>query len=306
MLLVENMNAHKFLNGFLFVSFIMILQTNAVDSKQSKIVFLPAPIISSQYFVVLRVAEEMASRNHMEREFWFDHVSLLSEVSILTTNMIRKRKSSVKHIEYKVPMEEAQVYALLGKCSTGTKRAGLSAYLSGIGVLMNAMLKSCQSLVGNEETLNELKNADMIVSLSMFFCGSYIADIFDKPFVLVHPAGLPVIGAYAQVPMPPSYVPLIGSGSTDEMTFMQRTRNFVVSNIKNIALDVIVSYYFKTFQREMASKSIKSYSQLFGKAELYILPTMDFSFEYAHPLMPSRFSAFCQYIPCYLFYAMKQ
>eukprot|EP00112_Aurelia_sp_Birch-Aquarium-sp1_P015175 Seg334.2 transcript_id=Seg334.2/GoldUCD/mRNA.D3Y31 product="UDP-glucuronosyltransferase 2A1" protein_id=Seg334.2/GoldUCD/D3Y31 len=115
----------------------------------------------------------------------------------------------------------------------------------------------------------------------------YLAEIFDKPYILVHPGPLAAIGAFAQVPVPPSYVPLIGT--TDEMTFIERTKNFVVSNVKNIVMDTLITYYFKDFQKEMGSTSTESYAQIFGKAELYIVSTMDFVFEYAHPLMPNVF-----------------
>ena len=64
----ESMDAIKFLKMFLlFASVVLMLQPREVDSKKSKIVFLPMPMISSQYFVALQVAEEMASRGHMVR-----------------------------------------------------------------------------------------------------------------------------------------------------------------------------------------------------------------------------------------------
>ena len=205
--------------------------------------------------------------------------------------MVRKRESIVKHIEYEAPVDPAVVDAFMGKYSTGKERAGLTTYLPFAGLVMNGFVKTCKELVSNDETLNEIKNADLLVSISVFCCSSYIAEIFDKPIIYVHPGPLAAVGPWAQVPLPPSYVPLIGSGTTDEMTFMERTKNFVVSNIKSVMLDTFVTYYFKAFQKEMGSTSTQSYSQLFGKGELYIVATVDFVFEYAHPLMPSTFFA---------------
>ena len=66
-----SMDAFKFLKCFfLFASVVLMLQTTEtreVEGKKSKVVFLPMPMFSSQYFVVLQVAEEMASRDHMVR-----------------------------------------------------------------------------------------------------------------------------------------------------------------------------------------------------------------------------------------------
>ena len=215
-------------------------------------------------------------------------VSILFKVSILTTNMIRKRKSFVKHIEYEVSINEGEMDALMGKYSSGSEKAGFRSYLPYFRLMMNGLVKACQALVSNNETLSEIKNADLIVSFSLFCCGSYIAEIFDKPIVLVHPGTIAPIGPYAQVPLPPSYVPRIAS-VTDEMAFVSRTMNFVVTIILNIAVDTLVTHYFKAFQKEMGSTSTQSFSQLFGKAELYIIASVDFAFEYVHPVMPSRF-----------------
>ena len=63
------MDAFKFLTTslLLLVLIVPMLQAKEVESKKSKIVVMPMPMVSSQYFVILQVAEEMASRGHMVR-----------------------------------------------------------------------------------------------------------------------------------------------------------------------------------------------------------------------------------------------
>ena len=64
-----SMDALKFLKRLLLLAppIFLMLQARKVEGKKSKIVFLPAPVVSSQYFVLLQVAEEMALRDHMVR-----------------------------------------------------------------------------------------------------------------------------------------------------------------------------------------------------------------------------------------------
>ena len=126
----------------------------------------------------------------------------------------------------------------------------------------------------------------MIVTLSVMICGIYVADIYDKPFIVLHPGPLPAIGTYAQVPLPPSYVPLAGSISSDKMNFLERTRTFIFSNVKNVVMDFIFTSYFRSLQEKFSRKSLESFSYLFSKAEAYIV-TVDFAFEFVHPIMPS-------------------
>ena len=95
------------------------------------------------------------------------------------------------------------------------------------------------------------------------FCGAYLADFFNKPFIVVHSGGLSVIGTFAQVPLPPSYVPFMGHGVTDEMTFLQRLKNLLIQNVNKILMDYSISNHFRSLQEEMGSAHNSSFSQLF-------------------------------------------
>ena len=74
----EIMDAFKFLSTrfVLLASIILMLQGQEVESQKSKVVVMPMPVLSSQYFVILQVAEEMASRGHMVR-LWIQLCYLL-------------------------------------------------------------------------------------------------------------------------------------------------------------------------------------------------------------------------------------
>ena len=140
-------------------------------------------------------------------------------------------------------------------------------------------------MLQNNDTRNAIVEADLIVIMSVLFCGPYIADIYDKPFIVVHPGPLPAVGSFTQVPLPPSYIPMAGASVSENMNFLQRTKNFIMSNVKHVGMDFVVTSYFQSLHEKFNGKSLESYSRLFGKAESYIITT-DFAFEFVHPTMP--------------------
>jgi len=241
--------------------------------QSSNIVVMPAPVVSSQYFNVLEIAEEMARRGN--------------EVKILSTKYLKKRKSPVQHIEYELH-GNADFIDDINKLSSAKKTSNLFGYFSIGKNAMELSYTSCIDILENNVTRNAIKEADMIVTLSLMICGIYVADIYDKPFIVLHPGPLPAIGTYAQVPLPPSYVPLAGSISSDKMNFLERTRTFIFSNVKNVVMDFIFTSYFRSLQEKFSRKSLESFSYLFSKAEAYIV-TVDFAFEFVHPIMPNVF-----------------
>ena len=207
------------------------------------------------------------------------------QVSILTSQVLKKRESPVKHIDYVLHDKEG-VRNDIKNLAALTHSFNPALYLSILRKLMQLLSDTCQDILESNDTRNAIAQADMIIALSTFACGTYVADIYDKPFVVVHVLPLPAIGSYAQVPMPPSYVPAATATLTEEMTFIQRTKNFLLQVAKDIGVNAVVSYYFRNLQEKYNRKSSDSFSQLFGKAEAYIV-IVDFAYEFVHPIMPS-------------------
>ena len=199
--------------------------------------------------------------------------------------MLRRRQSPVKHVEYELSSGK-DVLSIVKRLSGGENQAGLLSYIMSVKNFLKIVLDTCYSILLNEETKQLILEADLIVTFSMNKCGTYIAHIFNKPFIVLHPASFSLIGSYADVPLPPSYVPIIGLQTSDEMSFLKRTQNFLMYLVKNVAVDVGVTYNFKALQNEYGAKQ-EWFSTLFSKAEVYIV-TVDFTYEFVHPIMPSK------------------
>ena len=191
----------------------------------------------------------------------------------------------MKHIKYEVS-SDGMVMDSIKKLGTGSKEPGFLSQIWAIKDILQLLPQVCYGILKNKEAERQIMEADVLVTLSVNICGNYLAYVFDKPFISVHPGPLSVIGSFAGVPLPPSYVPIAGMAVSDQISFMKRVRNFMLYAIKDVAVDAALNAVFKKFQLDYGKKAEWA-STLFGRAEAYII-TMDFSFEFAHPLMPSK------------------
>ena len=205
---------------------------------------------------------------------------------MISTKYLKKRKSRVQHIDYEL-QSSTEVIKDINSISSGKEALSLLGYLSTGKHILELEYDSCMDLLQDNKTRSAIVEADLIVTLSVMICGTYIASIYDKPFVVVHPGPTALVGSFAQVPLPPSYVPMVGTTASEKMNFLQRTQNFVKSNFKDFVIDVLVTSYFRSLQEKFGRKSLERFSHLFGKAELYIV-TVDFAFEFVHPTMPGN------------------
>lgn len=175
----------------------------------------------------------------------------------------------------------------VNKLTSEKSEVGWRAYLVIAQRALQIEYDSCQDLLGTDETRNAIIQSDFIVAFSATICAIYVADIYGKPFAVVHPGMFPVVGSYAQVPLPPSYVPLSGSEFTEKMSFLERTKNFLWVNVRSALVDAAVTHYYRGMQERFKWKSYERFSRLYARAELYIV-SLDFAFEFVHPLMPGK------------------
>ena len=205
---------------------------------------------------------------------------------MLSTKLLKKGKSPVKHIDYE--LDEKQTFLKdIENLSKSTNALGPLRYISVGKAILRMEYDSCVAILEDNDTRNAIMKADMILTLSVMVCSFYIAENYDKPFIVVHPGPLPAIGSLAQVPLPPSYVPMGGLVLSENMSFFQRTLNFIAYRVRDAVMDHVVNYFFRDLKEKFQWKSSENFARLFGKAEAYIA-TVDFAFEFVHPLMPGK------------------
>uniref|UniRef100_A0A8C4MC24 UDP-glucuronosyltransferase n=1 Tax=Equus asinus asinus TaxID=83772 RepID=A0A8C4MC24_EQUAS len=146
----------------------------------------------------------------------------------------------------------------------------------------------CDSAITNKELLSRLQAAkfDICISDPLSFCGELLAELLDIPFVYSFrfSFGNFIERLCAGLPTSSSYVPGSTSGLTDNMTFVQRLRNWFLY----VMSGVIYSYFLLPEWNEYYSKVLgkpTTVCETMGKAEMWLIRT-SWEFEFPYPYLP--------------------
>ncbi|XP_030627728.1 UDP glucuronosyltransferase 1 family, polypeptide B1 [Chanos chanos] len=241
---------------------------------------LVMPVDGSHWLSMKLLVDELAQRGH-------EILLLVPETSILI------KGSELYHTEtFSVPYSRSDLSASVEWMREGVFRRNppLTDIMINVERLMNftsMQVIGCEALLYNNTLMEKLKKAEFELLLTDPFlpCGTIIATALSLPtiyFLRGMPCGLDLLAA--QCPSPPSYVPRFASGNTDQMDFMQRVKNFIMTGVE---LQLCRTMYSRF--DELASRYLErdvTYRELIGYGAIWLL-RYDFTFEFPRPVMPN-------------------
>ncbi|XP_054584587.1 UDP-glucuronosyltransferase 2B31-like isoform X3 [Eptesicus fuscus] len=146
----------------------------------------------------------------------------------------------------------------------------------------------CKDVVLNKKLMTKLQESrfDVVLADPAGPCGELLAELLKIPFVysLRFSVGYTIERYSGGLPFPPSYVPVVLSELSDQMTFMER--------VKNMMYVLYFDFWFQAFSEkwdQLCSKALGRPTTLFelmGKAEMWLIRTY-WDFEFPHPLLPN-------------------
>ncbi|XP_019487523.1 PREDICTED: UDP-glucuronosyltransferase 2B31-like isoform X1 [Hipposideros armiger] len=148
--------------------------------------------------------------------------------------------------------------------------------------------KLCKEVIFNKKLMTKLQQSrfDIVFSDPVIPCGELLAEIFKIPLVysLRFFPGYTVEKYSGGLPTPPSYVPIVLSGLSDQMTFMER--------VKNMIYVLYFDFWFQTFNEKTWDRFYSealgrptTLSELMGKAEMWLIRTY-WDIEFPRPHLP--------------------
>ncbi|XP_057583273.1 UDP-glucuronosyltransferase 2C1-like isoform X2 [Hippopotamus amphibius kiboko] len=147
----------------------------------------------------------------------------------------------------------------------------------------------CDSAITNKGLLSRLQATkfDICIADPLSFCGELVAEILNIPFIYSFrfSFGNVLERLCAGLPMPSSYVPGSTSRLTDNMTFLQRLKNWLLYTVS----DMIYLYYVFPEWDEYYSNVLgkpTTLCEMLGKAEMWLLRT-NWDFEFPQPYLPN-------------------
>ncbi|XP_076772248.1 UDP-glucuronosyltransferase 3A2-like [Arvicanthis niloticus] len=144
----------------------------------------------------------------------------------------------------------------------------------------------CSHLLSKKNIMEFLQNEnfDLVLLNSLDFCSLLVVEKLGKRFVSFYPGQFSFMDV--GLPSPLSYVPVYGSGLTDQMDFWGRVKNFLMFFDFSMKQREILSQYDSTIQEHFAEGPRPVLSDLLLKAELWFVNS-DFALDFARPLFPN-------------------
>ncbi|XP_047423232.1 UDP-glucuronosyltransferase 2B15-like [Sciurus carolinensis] len=147
----------------------------------------------------------------------------------------------------------------------------------------------CKEVVFNKKVMMKLRESkfDVILADAIGPCGELLAELLKVPFVytLRFSLGYTYEKYSGGLIVPPSYVPIVMSEHTDQMTFMER--------VKNIMYMLYFDFWFETFNvkkwnqfySEVLGRPTTIYETM-GKADFWLIRTY-WDVEFPRPFLPN-------------------
>ncbi|XP_061235182.1 UDP-glucuronosyltransferase 1A1-like isoform X5 [Neopsephotus bourkii] len=240
---------------------------------------LVMPQDGSHWLSMRVVLEKLWERGH-------EVVAVIPDAALLL-----KSSQSFTVKTYSVPYTQEFVdefYNSLGEMSfTNPSLLDKITLFTNLSELTNMYTTSCRHLLYDEELMKYLQDSkfDAIMMDPVLPCGPIVAEYLSLPSVYFM-RGLPCNLDYkaTQCPSPSSYVPKIFTYSSDNMTFTERVKNFLIGASEHVFCDLFYLNY-KNLASEFLRREV-TMLQLFSQASVYLM-RYDFVFEYPRPIMPN-------------------
>ncbi|XP_013373983.1 PREDICTED: UDP-glucuronosyltransferase 2B14-like isoform X2 [Chinchilla lanigera] len=153
----------------------------------------------------------------------------------------------------------------------------------------NVCERNCKDAVLNKKLLTKLQESkfDLLLADAQFPCGELIAELLKIPFVytLRFSPGYTYEKYSGGLLFPPSYVPIIMSGLSGQMTFMERVKNMLCMLYFDFWFQTYNEKKWNQFYSEVLGKPTTLF-QVMAKAEMWFIRSY-WDLEFPRPTLPN-------------------
>ncbi|KAM4602839.1 UDP-glucuronosyltransferase 1A5-like [Polymixia lowei] len=157
-------------------------------------------------------------------------------------------------------------------------------FLSKVPKMQSEMARN---MFENTELMNTIKESqyDLVLTDPAWGAGILLAHYLKLPLVYNVRWVTSGEGHLAIAPSPLSYIPMTGSGLSDEMTFVQRVKNMLFYLLQLFQHTFLIGPHYQAVCDEYFEPGVKFHELLHG-ADLWLM-RVDFVFEFPRPTMPN-------------------
>nr|XP_014337947.1 PREDICTED: UDP-glucuronosyltransferase 2B4 isoform X2 [Bos mutus] len=268
------------------LSFLMLLQLTCYFNSGNCGKVLVWPVEYSHWINIKTILDELVSRGH--------------EVTVMTSSasiLINTRKEfGIKFENFPVSLTKGDfeyIFKDLLEKWTYMEKDSFLSYFSAVQSLFwkysDVSMKMCKEVVSNKKLITKLQESrfDVLLADAIGPCGELLAEILKVPLVysLRFSPGFSIEKYSGGLSFPPSYVPVIMSELSDQMTFMERVKNMIYVLYFDFWFQTFNEKKWNQFYSEVLGKQT-TLSETMGKAEMWLIRTY-WDFQFPHPLLPN-------------------
>ncbi|KAL4687559.1 hypothetical protein H8959_019687 [Pygathrix nigripes] len=147
----------------------------------------------------------------------------------------------------------------------------------------------CKDVVSNKKLMKKLQESrfDVVFADPIFPCSELLAELFNIPLVysLRFTPGYGFEKQCGGFIFPPSYVPVVMSELSDQMTFIERVKNMIYMLYFDFCFQVYDMKKWDQFYSEVLGRPT-TLSETMGKADIWLIRN-SWNFQFPHPLLPN-------------------
>ncbi|XP_019571216.2 UDP-glucuronosyltransferase 2B31 [Rhinolophus sinicus] len=269
-----------------WISVLLLLQLSSYFSPGSCGKVLVWPTEYSHWLNMKIILDELVQRGH-------EVIVLASSSSILIDP---NKPSAIKFEVYPTSLTKDDfstfVKRLINKWTYDRKKDTLWTYFSLTQEIFAEFSefteKLCKDAILNKKLMAKLQKSkfDIVFADAVLPCGELLAEILKIPLVysLRFFPGNTIEKYSGGLPTPPSYVPIILSGLSDQMTFMERVQNMIYVLYFDFWFQTFNEKKWDQFYSEVLGRPTTLY-ELIGKAEMWLIRTY-WDLEFPRPHLP--------------------
>uniref|UniRef100_A0A3Q2I8M0 UDP-glucuronosyltransferase n=1 Tax=Equus caballus TaxID=9796 RepID=A0A3Q2I8M0_HORSE len=268
-----------------WIPLLLLLQLSCYFSPGSAGKVLVWPTEYSHWINMKTILDELVQRGH--------------EVTVLTASasilVDPNKPSAIKFEIYPASLTKRDYEVIFKKLVDTWTRLPKDSFWTHFTLMQEIIwqfsdnaLKLCNDAVLNKKLIRKLQESkfDLIFADAVGLCSELLAELLQIPLVysLRFSPGHTIEKYSGGLAFPPSYVPVVMSELSDQMTFMER--------VKNMIYVIYFDFWFQTFNEkkwdqfysEVLGRATKLY-ELMRKAEMWLVRTY-WDFEFPRPFLP--------------------
>nr|XP_025743015.1 UDP-glucuronosyltransferase 2B31-like isoform X3 [Callorhinus ursinus] len=266
---------------------VLLLQLSCYFSSGSCGNVLVWPTEYSHWINIKTILDELIQRGH-------EVTVLTSSASILVDP---SKSSTIKYEIYPVHLQRKDFEDIFRKMIDiwiyNLPRDTFWGYFSQMQEILweysNCLQKFCKDIILNRKLMTKLQESkfDVILADAIGPCGELLAELLKVPFVysLRFSPGYIFEKYSGGLPLPPSYVPIIMSELSGQMTFMERVKNMIYVLYFDFWFQSFNEKSWDLFYSEVLGRPT-TLCELMGKAQIWLIRTY-WDFEFPRPLLPN-------------------